>query len=102
MTGVLVSLAETAKEAAHEEFASLDAIVAGESGGGKEIERGKWRRCLETGDSRKPRTPKETQTCKEQGFVNKLQETTTNWQEIARKLWQLFAKIAEKKESWGR
>ena len=36
----------------------FDAIVAGESGGGKEIEGGKWRRCLETGDSEKSKNTK--------------------------------------------
>ena len=37
VTGGRVSLTEIANEAAHDEFASLDAILTRESGGGKRI-----------------------------------------------------------------
>ena len=72
VTGGWVSVVETAKVAAHEALACFDAIVAGKSGGGKETWGGEWRRYLEINGSEKPKTPQDTQTRKEQDFVNKL------------------------------
>ena len=71
-------LAKTAKAAAHDALASLEAIFSGESGGRKKIRGFERRRCRESGSSEKSRTPLEVKTCKEQESVNKFTKTSTN------------------------